>query len=437
MIIAAHNAEETVGETLDSLLNQTHARWEGLVVDDGSGDATADIAKRFAETDHRIRVISQPHRGESGARNTGIEEAGFEWLLFLDSDDWLRPEALERLGDAALAAPDVEAVFSAWGRVTPDGELAMTHFWDRPDAIFGQFAVRCLFPVHACMVRRSVVREVGGFDTSFHSCADWDLWQRVARSGARFEGVGEVLALYRMRPNSTSADGSRLISDGLRVISRGHSADPRVPKPRADYADGAPPEGRARARLHFACWTAGLVIGRNADARPLVHALADDRDPALNGSEVAGLFIESVPLGACTLPSAWGELWPACEQPLDEFVAALERQANATGLARRVRVSLERLVVPRCTGERPLTVGSTHAVTVEVTAPLLDVVVPRGAQRLQCRVELEGEALGDLELPVCDGQVPRHVLADDLRPLLLDDPRKVLREHCLRGARGR
>jgi glycosyltransferase involved in cell wall biosynthesis len=153
------------------------------VVDDGSGDATADIAKRFAETDHRIRVISQPHRGENGARNTGIEEAGFEWLLFLDSDDWLRPEALERLGDVALAAPDVEAVFSAWGRVTPDGELAMTHFWDRPDAIFGQFAVRCLFPVHACMVRRSVVRAVGGFDTSFHSCADWDLWQRIARSG--------------------------------------------------------------------------------------------------------------------------------------------------------------------------------------------------------------------------------------------------------------
>jgi peptidoglycan/xylan/chitin deacetylase (PgdA/CDA1 family)/SAM-dependent methyltransferase len=412
VIIAAHNAEQTVGETLDCLLHQTHARWEGLVVDDGSGDATADIATRFAARDDRIRLISQPRRGESGARNTGIEHARFEWLLFLDSDDWLRPGALERLGDAALAAPDADAVHGAWGRVTPDGKLAMTHFWDRPDEIFSQFAVRCLFPVHSCMVRRSLVRELDGFDTSFHTCADWDLWQRVARSGARFEGVGEVLAMYRMRPTSTSADGFRLISDGLQVISRGHSADPRVPKPHPDYADGAPREGHATARLHFACWTAGLVIGRNADARPLLHALADEREPALNGSEVADLFIESVPLGACTLPSAWGELWPACEQPLDEFVAALERQANAPGLARRARVSLERLVVPRCTGERPLTVGSTHAVTVEATAPLLDVVAPRGAQRLQCRVELEGDALGDLELPVCDGQVPRYVLAD-------------------------
>jgi glycosyltransferase involved in cell wall biosynthesis len=59
VIIAAHNAEQTVGETLDSLLSQTHARWEGLVVDDGSGDATADIAKRFAATDHRIRGQGQ------------------------------------------------------------------------------------------------------------------------------------------------------------------------------------------------------------------------------------------------------------------------------------------------------------------------------------------------------------------------------------------
>src|SRR5437763_303868 len=84
----------------------------------------------------------------------------------------------------------------------------------------------------------SFVEAVGGFAPSLRTCEDWDLWQRVARTGARFGVVREVLALYCMQPASASVDGPQMLADGLRVITQGHAPDRRVPNPHPAYADG-------------------------------------------------------------------------------------------------------------------------------------------------------------------------------------------------------
>src|SRR4029077_8559378 len=86
----------------------------------------------------------------------------------------------------------------------------------------------CAFAIHACVVRRSLVETVGGFDPDLSTCEDWDLWQRIARTGARFARVPEALALYRMRAASASLHARRLLADGLRVIDRRPGPDPRV-----------------------------------------------------------------------------------------------------------------------------------------------------------------------------------------------------------------
>lgn len=412
VVIPAHNAAGTIAETLESLRDQTCPNWEAIVVDDGSRDETATIAARFAERDARIRIVNQPQMGVSAARNTGISLAHFDWLLFLDADDWLLPLHLERLTGALISDSDLDAVHCGWARVAPDGTLVGEKYWPGSGDLFAPFARTCAFAIHACIVRRSLVEAVGGFDTSLRTCEDWDLWQRIARTGARFGAIHEALARYRMRPDAVSLGGPQLLADALRVITQGHSFDPRVPNPHPAHIDGLPAELLSSAKLTWVCWPAGLVLGRGEDARPLLDALQDDHDPGLDPMYVAASIFEAVPIVTCRLPGVWDELWPALEQHVDAFLLALEEQAQASGLARRTRTVLERLVLKHTIISGPLTIGTTHAVRVEVMQPIPDIVPPAVVERLQCVVELEGVPIGRLELPVCEGLVPGHVLAD-------------------------
>lgn len=253
VVIPAHNAAETIAETLESLSTQTFSNWEAIVVDDGSSDETAALAARFAEKDSRIRTLSQSHLGGCAARNTGISLAHFDWLLFLDPDDWLSPQYLERMTKAITLDSDLDAVHCGWARVTPDGQLIGETCLPPLGDLFSAFARTCAFHINTCIVRRSLVEDVGGFDTSLRNCQDWDFWQRIARTGARFGAVSEVLAYYRMSPDSVSVNGPQLLANGLRVIAQGHSLDPRVPNPHPAHADGQPVEQLSGAKLHWAC----------------------------------------------------------------------------------------------------------------------------------------------------------------------------------------
>jgi len=97
IVIPAYNSGETIGRTLNSLRAQQHARWEAIVVDDGSSDKTADIVAEVARGDRRIHLIKQPNAGAGAARNTGLAHAQGEWIIFLDADDTLSAGHLSRM----------------------------------------------------------------------------------------------------------------------------------------------------------------------------------------------------------------------------------------------------------------------------------------------------------------------------------------------------
>lgn len=97
VIVPVYNAEKYIRETLDSLKAQTMGDIEILMVDDGSQDGSPAICDEYANSDARFRVIHQSNGGVSVARNRGIRETEGEWITFVDADDQLTPEALERL----------------------------------------------------------------------------------------------------------------------------------------------------------------------------------------------------------------------------------------------------------------------------------------------------------------------------------------------------
>jgi hypothetical protein len=193
------------------------------------------------------------------------------------------------------------------------------------------------FHVHACIVRSALVRAVGCFDTSLERCPDWDLWQRVARTGARFAAVDETLAFYRMSPAGISLDADRMLRDSLTILRRGHAPDPRVAAPSAEHANGVPSDQIPTQAFYLLAWCAGLLLGADRDARDLLGMLRDMRFPDLWPPSVADCILEAAPLSACTTASQWAAGDKSRFVSLATlFLHALERHSGTPALADRV-----------------------------------------------------------------------------------------------------
>lgn len=100
VIIPIYNVESYLQACLDSVLNQTFEDWEAICVNDGSTDNSANILDDYGHKDSRFKIVNQPNGGLSAARNTGLKAATGDYVMFLDSDDWLGCDALERVSES-------------------------------------------------------------------------------------------------------------------------------------------------------------------------------------------------------------------------------------------------------------------------------------------------------------------------------------------------
>ena len=102
VIVPVYNSGKFLRRCVDSILSQTYPAFELFLVDDGSTDDSPGICDAYAASDSRVRVIHQPNQGQSVARNNAIARMSGDWVLFVDSDDWIHRESLERLYNAAI-----------------------------------------------------------------------------------------------------------------------------------------------------------------------------------------------------------------------------------------------------------------------------------------------------------------------------------------------
>ena len=387
VIIPARNAGETLEATLESLRVQTDPDWEAIVIDDGSTDATVAIAERFAERDRRFRVVSQANRGVSAARNTGIGLARYDWLLFLDADDWIVLQHLERMTQVLKADDSLDAIYCGWAYVTPDGHEVFKELGRDLGDLFALHAEECPFAIHAYVVRRALVKAVGAFDTDLVVCEDWDLWQRIARTGARFGAVHEMLAPCRVRAGSASMDGRRTLADGLRVLQQGHAPDTRVSKPHLVYPEGLPADRLVERKFYLLCAAAGLVIGREEDAKFLLDALKGESCGTLNPYAVADCVVQSAMLSACRPLHAWTAVWQRLEHGAEEFLNALEVHTETPGLARRTGGICKRLVLKHMAPLSPFHRARALMAWLLLLAPMVKSGLTRRARFLSWRLK--------------------------------------------------
>jgi teichuronic acid biosynthesis glycosyltransferase TuaG len=211
IIMPAYNAELYIAQAIDSVVNQTYKKWELLVIDDGSTDATAAIAQRYANEDSRIYVISQANQGLGAARNTGLRQASGTWIAFLDSDDLWEPAKLEKQLQLSEKLPHVDMIFtSGWtfnydNRADIDQYHIITGEYSPSEMYQQEFEVNHV-PVMSVIVKKTMTDAVGLQEVrpEFYGCEDWDYWLRMALNGATFYGMADLLFYYRQHGSNMS-----------------------------------------------------------------------------------------------------------------------------------------------------------------------------------------------------------------------------------------
>lgn len=413
VVVPAYNRESTIAQTLDSLLAQTHRCWEVIVVDDGSSDATAERVEEYARRDERVRIYRQANKGVSAARNAGIARASHPWLFFLDADDWIVPTAFAALLQASSSSDEIDAVYAGYVRVDEKGRETRERRPAHAEDLFPAFTQMCAFAIHACLVRTDLVRAVDGFDETLVTCEDWDLWQRIARSGARFATIPDYIAYYRMRAKSASANGARMLEDGLKVIARGHAEDQRLTDVNPLHRSGAADSAKPLTQVYFVCYAAALAMSQGEDARWMLDALDDSRPPGIDAGGVAETLFLAVPNGRAANPEEWPEFPPAVLERCREFIDALSGWMGDKWLAFGARRALERLMLGVVAGSESRTVGGWHLTEIDCAGdPPLHLCTGAEVERVICAVRFGAHDLGAVELAACDGWIPPRVLAD-------------------------
>lgn len=125
VVVPVYKVEKFISRCVDSVLCQTFADFELILVDDGSPDGCGKICDEYAKKDSRIKVIHKSNGGLSDARNVGIDTATGDWLMFLDSDDWLHPETIKNLYDEAIKN-DASVSMCGFGRTAGENPVVDT-----------------------------------------------------------------------------------------------------------------------------------------------------------------------------------------------------------------------------------------------------------------------------------------------------------------------
>lgn len=213
IVIPCYNGETFVGEAIQSALDQTYQNVGVIVIDDGSTDGSLEVIRSFGDA---IRWETGPNRGACAARNRGVELACGELIQFLDADDLLLPQKLERQVEFALkSAPALTFcdydILHTWG----ERQQRRLKFADEDSvvvALLDNLAISS--PLH----RKDQLTAVGGFREHLPCTQEWDLHLRLACNGVGFVRFPENLLTIRRRHGSLGSDVQGHLDQGEDIL---------------------------------------------------------------------------------------------------------------------------------------------------------------------------------------------------------------------------
>lgn len=263
IIIPAYNSQDYIQEAIDTILKQTYKNIEIIVVDSSSDD-TKQVLERYGEN---IRYFYQEPKGVSAARNFGLRQARGSLVAFQDADDRWFPDRIETQIQALRQFPDAALVFSDYAMFDHSGVILPSACWPHfklwldghriagGDLAYGRLSWELMLGncIGTCAVlaAKDVLEQFGGFDETFKTCEDLDLWLRISTKYS-FLYVDKVLAEYRV--HSSGLSGARDTRDMTWALDRARVREKHL------RAKLVPEDLRARVeRLQGKdCWELGL-----------------------------------------------------------------------------------------------------------------------------------------------------------------------------------
>jgi glycosyltransferase involved in cell wall biosynthesis len=219
IVIPTYNQAAFLKQALESVIKQTLTDWEAIVINNYSVDETEEVVDSFR--DNRIRLLNFRNQGIIAAsRNLGIHESKAEFVAFLDSDDIWFPDKLMLSVDKVKSGFDVVCHAEEWHyadrvrRVAYGPERAATY-----NSLL--YEGNCL-STSAVLARKDSLQKVSCFseETEFVTAEDYDLWLKLASSGARIGFIDEVLGIYRLHDNNESRNAIRNMNAISKVVER-------------------------------------------------------------------------------------------------------------------------------------------------------------------------------------------------------------------------
>ena len=420
IIIPALNVEDTLERTLLSVARQEAIEFEVILVNDGSSDGTGNIIDRWAANDRRFQAIQGEHGGVSIARNLGVAAARADWCLFLDADDVLDPGHLTGLLSRAKLDPDACVVFGGWQKTYQSGKRGPLCRRDMADP-FAVAARMCPFAIHSAIVRRAMILEVGGFEPGRAIGEDWDLWQRIARSGGTFVPAPHIVAMITVRSGSASADPQKLFDAGREVIRRGHAPDARVPNAPAEYAQGRPRSEQVAAELYHYAYCGANAVARNL---PFAPWTADSDAPAVALIDAASMA-ETLLVG---LNDAAGDFfatssnWQALRPEVERLLSWSEPYTAPPLLRDRVLRIMDRAIAERHDAAEIAHVGRLLVAPVDLDRPLEAISIPGDTDLTVLRLRRGAERVGTICSLAIGSTLTIGQIAEQLRLEGVDPP---------------
>lgn len=256
VVIPCFRQAHYVSEAIASVLGQTRAAHEVVVVDDGSPDGVPDVVAAFPG----VLCHTQENRGLSAARNAGMARCSGEAVVFLDADDRLLPEALA-VGCAALAQHPTAALVWGFNRpVDADGRVIgpVSNPWTGDTASYADLLRRNVVgPPVGVMFRREPLTACGGFSPRARAAEDYDLYLRLARDHD-LHCHGRLVSEYRFHDANMSSDDRLMLEGVLAALDAQREHVRRAPALMSAWRDG-----RRWARRRY-------------DGRPRVEAIGED-----------------------------------------------------------------------------------------------------------------------------------------------------------------